>query len=427
MNTEEVCNFIANEYKTHGPKVWTTVSERMKGDPNFFEACRKAPSLLSNANSFFRFGNVVTLDDFVPKEDRICIPKSIPDPELNYLMGNIGFGNRESPQHAAFYHVDNLEVCIRQYLPNDQGWLYYLENGDLITDNAYWTRMIAINDKERKHMACVSPDIRYGIFSHPHEMPTVTGPCITLFGRKNYFHFIIDYLPFIFYSRICKQTRNLPILMTNLYPVQKGIMEAFDINPRGIELLDSHITGNPCVFRFQDAYVPSHVPLSDRVNLLRMAIKADALPKGEKMLFISRHHNPEAPSRLSNTEPLQKALENYGFETVFAEDLSVLQQRELFSKARVIVGVHGAGLTNVIFAPRSALLIEIMNEVSNRDSMRLRDCFRRICAINGQSYLRMVCPVDEGQEMKRDQDLFTTCDPDKLLRLVEATLNASAI
>jgi capsular polysaccharide biosynthesis protein len=57
---------------------------------------------------------------------------------------------------------------------------------------------------------------------------------------------------------------------------------------------------------------------------------------------------------------VRQILERYNFEVYDAERLSLAEQMQLFSESRYIVGLHGAGLTNIIFRRDEELsLLEI--------------------------------------------------------------------
>lgn len=63
---------------------------------------------------------------------------------------------------------------------------------------------------------------------------------------------------------------------------------------------------------------------------------------------------------ISNLDELEPILRNYGFDIVDAEEMTLTEQISLFSSAEVIVGPHGAGLTNILYRyPNECTLIEI--------------------------------------------------------------------
>ena len=70
--------------------------------------------------------------------------------------------------------------------------------------------------------------------------------------------------------------------------------------------------------------------------------------------------------RIINESELIPILENLGFEIVHAEKLSFGSQVKLFNEAKVILSSHGAGLTNMLFAPSSALILELFEPTAGR-------------------------------------------------------------
>jgi capsular polysaccharide biosynthesis protein len=59
--------------------------------------------------------------------------------------------------------------------------------------------------------------------------------------------------------------------------------------------------------------------------------------------------------RVSNKADLEKILGKHGFETIFAEDLPYAEQIKLLSQVKNIIGIHGAGLTNLLFSDIPAI------------------------------------------------------------------------
>ena len=63
---------------------------------------------------------------------------------------------------------------------------------------------------------------------------------------------------------------------------------------------------------------------------------------------------------------------------------------QLYSRAEVVLGVHGGALTNLLFAPAGCLVIELMPEQADRARRQL---FWNLAAISDQTYAQIVCPV----------------------------------
>src|SRR5258706_8029200 len=65
-----------------------------------------------------------------------------------------------------------------------------------------------------------------------------------------------------------------------------------------------------------------------------------------------------------------------GFEVVTAETMSLAEQVKMFYDAELIVGLHGAGLTNALFAPRAAVL-EIIGDYGDGILYSISAAFKR--------------------------------------------------
>lgn len=79
----------------------------------------------------------------------------------------------------------------------------------------------------------------------------------------------------------------------------------------------------------------------------RCSNRSDDLEYSPKV-FISR--NDANRRRLQNRDEIMSILSNRGYKSYELASLSFEQQVKLFSQAEEVIGVHGAGLTNLIFA-----------------------------------------------------------------------------
>ena len=79
--------------------------------------------------------------------------------------------------------------------------------------------------------------------------------------------------------------------------------------------------------------------------------------KSKKRIYISR--KLAVKRHLTNENQFLPLLKKHKFRKVYLEKLSILEQVELFRSASHIIAAHGAGLTNVLFAPADVKILEV--------------------------------------------------------------------
>lgn len=89
----------------------------------------------------------------------------------------------------------------------------------------------------------------------------------------------------------------------------------------------------------------------DRV-LANVDIPADRSPT---KLLVSREEDADT-RRIANWAEVEAALARRGYETVVLTELSFREQKRLFARAEVVVGTHGAGLTEFVYADEAGIL-----------------------------------------------------------------------
>jgi len=78
-----------------------------------------------------------------------------------------------------------------------------------------------------------------------------------------------------------------------------------------------------------------------------------------RRIFISRAS--ASKRRMVNEEEVADFLGALGFEHVALEEMDFLEQIEMFAEASVVIGQHGAGLTNLLYVPPGTTVIEIFS------------------------------------------------------------------
>ena len=125
-----------------------------------------------------------------------------------------------------------------------------------------------------------------------------------------------------------------------------------------------------------------------------------------RRIYVSRSHSSRS---MINEDEILTILEDFKFEVVHCENMSLLKQISIFSEAGVVLGPHGAGIYNQIFCESGAIIIEIYNKEYWHHSSRIVSSFM------GHSHWHIF-----GENMSEDWQ--TWVDPLKLKRILSLAL-----
>jgi hypothetical protein len=120
------------------------------------------------------------------------------------------------------------------------------------------------------------------------------------------------------------------------------------------------------------------------LNFLRSnTIKLNKKNKKKKYLLISRKNSKLR--KLLNEDLLFSKLSKLGFQRIYFEKISVDKQIELSNNCKIMIGYHGAGLSNSAYMNKNSLLIEICNKFYPHPHFEL------FCRVLKIKYKRFFC------------------------------------
>jgi capsular polysaccharide biosynthesis protein len=134
---------------------------------------------------------------------------------------------------------------------------------------------------------------------------------------------------------------------------------------------------------------------------------------GPERIYLSRRRARRR--RLVNEAELESKLQSLGFISVLPEQMpSVAEQAKMFASAKCVVAPHGAGLTNMVFAPPDALLVELFHPDI------LRPTYKNLAAARGLRYTALIGEHAGDLSQTDDDDVqFRVNIPDVLQILKE--------
>ena len=211
-------------------------------------------------------------------------------------------------------------------------------------------------------------------------------------GYRHYYHFLLDRLPKLYYLLHRFDLGRAPVTVltnTDLPPFQRDIYRflaqrfpniRFEAVPQGERWRVRRL------YDLHNVQPVSHALASAGfVEFMRsLIIEGYGLtePTHRRRLYVSRAD--AKLRRITNESQLLPTLARQGFEAVVPGTLPLREQVALFMGAEAIAGPHGAGLANLLFAPSSARVLEIL------PSSMLREHYFLLSISMGQAYRALI-------------------------------------
>lgn len=183
---------------------------------------------------------------------------------------------------------------------------------------------------------------------------------------KNYYHWVVDCLTRIesveFYK---KQTGCQPVLIINSQPTSWQI--------ESLKFLgyseDDYIQWNTSKAKVKKLVVPSFRRQGEwiapsslhwlRERILKM-LPSSEVNQSDYSPYVYISRAKASGRRVVNEDEVIELLKPLGFASYKLEEMSFIEQVRLFSTAKKVIAPHGAGLTNIIFSPKDATVIEFV-------------------------------------------------------------------
>jgi hypothetical protein len=109
-----------------------------------------------------------------------------------------------------------------------------------------------------------------------------------------------------------------------------------------------------------------------------------------KGVYISRKNSTRSPK---NEIAVENLFQEFGFEVHYLEDMSLVEQIKLISSTQFLAGVHGAGLTHLIWMPEGSSVIDIATD------SYWTECFHRLASLRNLDYFPFVREGSHNQEI----------------------------
>lgn len=194
----------------------------------------------------------------------------------------------------------------------------------------------------------------------------------------NYFHWFADVLPRLIV--LPDKYRSLTLLLPNSLAGIAYVKKTLDMLDIPYDFLEPNTVSHVDELIFASHTAPTgnyNDELIRRVGELVLAHEDTSFSLGEN-IYVSR--SKARKRKIHNERELLPVLREYGFAIVNFEDFSWTQQVGMLKNAKCVMGIHGAGLTNMLFM-KTGKVLEIRNTKN-----RVTNCYFSLASALDHTY-----------------------------------------
>lgn len=237
---------------------------------------------------------------------------------------------------------------------------------------------------------------------------------------QNYFHWFTDSMTRMYMGD--EFIPKYPILIPEKFAKIRFIVDS--LSCLGLQTV---VIKNDRFYRIKELILPSYTAMTGNYNpiyinevrekLLNSCLsnsqtsKQSSLSNRSRRLWVSRK---KAGRRyIQNEDSLLEILKKYNFEVVYAEDLTFYEQVNLFHQASIIAGIHGAGLTNMMWMSSNQTVIEIRESGDDKNN-----CYFALASIMNHRYFYLLANYIPSKGSKRRGFYLEPSELDELLHKI---------
>lgn len=229
----------------------------------------------------------------------------------------------------------------------DELFFIMSSKGDMVEDDEYWLQFKVRNDFV-KFFNSKNKKVLMNFRGIPSKK--ISGPHIFLGSRRNYTHFLLNFVAKTYYFHDDSALSKLPIICGPLLDYQIEMLNLMGIpNERIVQVGGADIR---CMtIETDELVIPSGIPwvLASRFVGERMTRDVDIpdMPEMRRVYFSRQNLAPR--HRVSNETEVQEFLTARGFTIIHPEKLSVTETIRIMRNADIVVMVGGAAHGNCAF------------------------------------------------------------------------------
>lgn len=188
----------------------------------------------------------------------------------------------------------------------------------------------------------------------------------------NYCHLLLDTIPRVELALEKVALEQIDNIVYNKFHSSsfiQAVFESFGFNFQKINIIDSHIDNNR-ILSFENLIMPSILshPMNLNSQLLQKCKNRFIKKQVDSFRFVYISRSDAKYRKITNESELESILDFYGFEKISLNNMDFKDQIKIFSESSIVIGAHGANLTNIMFCSPNTYVIEILNDSYGTDT-----------------------------------------------------------
>jgi capsular polysaccharide biosynthesis protein len=210
--------------------------------------------------------------------------------------------------------------------------------------------------------------------------------------QPNYYHWFMDGLPRLaLLDRLPADTKIL--VPSELRPFQTETLRWLGLEQRIVPLPGRHLVAEHFYFSSPTVMTGCADPYGVRFLREKFLPRAEPPVEPVEKIYIQRRGKTRG---LVNEAELLSFLEARGWRAMDLESLTLAQQIGLFTQARAVCGLHGAGFTNLLWCQPGTVAVELL-----ADNF-LNGCFESLASCVAVEHRFLIYPADHQNRIHVD-------------------------